>query len=63
MKFKIELLDKTIIYANNICISVALQSLGIWGLGQEIDSFDLSDVRYIWALNNDDPASNILICL
>lgn len=63
MKFKIELLDKTIIYANDICVSGALQILGIWGLGEEIDSIDLSDIRYIWVLNRYDPVGNILIYL
>lgn len=63
MKFKIELVDRTVIYANDICISGALQTLGIWDAGQCIDSIDLSHIRFIWVLDPIDPVGNILIYL
>lgn len=59
MRFKIERRDGTIIYANDICMNGGiLQKVGIWTDAGEIDSMELSDILFIWALF---PDHNILI--
>ena len=60
MKFKIVMMDGTVIYANDICMTGPLHRLGIWTDELEIDSMDLSDIRYIWVL---DPDRDILILI
>lgn len=58
MKFKIEMRDGTVIYANDICIYGLSGIVTIWAGGEEIDSRKLEDVRWIWLL---DPVLNICI--
>jgi len=54
MKFKIERRDGTVIYANDICINGGcLQTVAVWSGGKAIDSMDLADINFIWALYPD----------
>lgn len=51
MKFKINLMDGTVIYANDICIYRPFcRRVGIWANGEEIDSIDTDRVHDIWLL-------------
>lgn len=64
MKFKIEMKDGTVIYANDICIHGGIsQELDVWNAGYAIDHFDLSNILCIWVLFSDSPFDNILIYL
>lgn len=58
MKFKIEMRDGTVIYANDICIYGLCGRVGVWTGSEEIDSLELEDVYWIWLL---DPVCNICI--
>lgn len=58
MKFKIEMRDGTVIYANDICIYRISGKVTVWAGCEEIDSLDLKDVYWIWLL---DPVLNICI--
>lgn len=58
MKFKIEMRDGTVIYANDICIYGITAKVSIWADSKEIDCICLVDVRWIWLL---DPVCNICI--